>query len=111
MQDLAKTSSRRSNILLFLRFLHFFLEIYLEYSEYFVSNLFKLSHFVISLDLSGLGVGGVGGGRSEIYRINMQNLAKSSSRRSFFFIFYVFYIFSWTYIWKNLNILSQISSN
>ena len=72
----------------FFRFSHFFLDIYLEKNELFVSNLFNLSNFVK----------------------NINNLRKLSSKWSFFNVFSIFYIFSWTYIWKKLNILSQITS-
>ena len=102
MQIPPKSSSRRSTFLHFLRFLHFFLDIYLEKTEYFVSNLFNLSHFVISLVLSG--ESGRRGGRK--YAESGQIMAPSDP---LFYLFYVFYIFSWTYIWKNLNILSQIT--
>ena len=72
MQHFAKPSFTSSIFFPFFTFFTFFLDIYLEKSEYFVSNLFNLSHFEIYLCYPG------GGGGSK----NMQNLAKSSSRWS-----------------------------
>ena len=85
-----KSSFRRSTFLHFFRFLHFFLDIYQEKSEYFVSNRLNLSHMWSYWCYRGWG------GRSEICRI----WPKRAPDDPIFYFFYVFYIFSWTYNWK-----------
>ena len=55
MQHFAKPSFTSSICFPFFTFLTFFLDIYLEKSEYFVSNLFNLSHFEIYLCYPGGG--------------------------------------------------------
>ena len=59
MQNLANRAPDDPLFFHFLRFLQIFLNIYMEKSEYFVSNHLNLSHFVIFLVLSGVRGGGV----------------------------------------------------